>query len=358
MSTMHNDLIDTIDRVCEEHCTRALRSAAGNGRWPEALWQALDEVGLVRAALPESAGGPGLEFADAMVALRRTAYHAVPLPLAETMLAGRLLVAAGLEVPDGPLTVAPVAAGDRLNAWNAGARTLVSGIARRVPWGQACVHAVVVAEARDGGEPFVGLVATAGLAGAVEQNLAGEPRAVLKLEETPLLAAARLPGAGERLELEGALCRSVQMTGALERVLAYTLQYANERVQFGRAIGKFQAIQHMLAILAGHVAASSAVTDAAVEAAALVPDAFTVAVAKSRVGEAAGKATEIGHQVHGAMGYTHEHNLHHSTRRLWSWREEFGNETRWQVRLGREAARMGPDALWPMLSRLQQVAAS
>ena len=160
----------------------------------------------------------------------------------------------------------------------------------------------------------------------------------------------QLPGARERLLLEGALARALQMAGALERILGYAVQYANERIQFGRPIGKFQAVQHMLAVLAGHVAASAAVTDAAVEASATAPDAFLVAAAKARTGEAAGRGAEIAHQVHGAMGYTQEHNLHDSTRRLWSWRDEFGNEAFWQRRLGREVVAAGADALWPRLS--------
>ena len=48
-----------------------------------------------------------------------------------------------------------------------------------------------------------------------------------------------------------------------------------------------------------------------------------------RVGEAAGDGAAIAHQVHGAMGFTYEHSLHHFTRRLWAWREEFGNESFW-----------------------------
>jgi acyl-CoA dehydrogenase len=168
----------------------------------------------------------------------------------------------------------------------------------------------------------------------------------------PLIAFAPLEAAQSRLESEGALCRSVQMAGALERSLEHSLLYANERVQFGRPIAKFQAIQHMLAQLAAQVAAASAAADAAVEASALAPDEFAIAVAKSRAGEAAGKGAEIAHQVHGAMGYTREHNLHYCTRRLWSWRDEFGNESWWQGRLGCMVAAQGADALWPMLSRL------
>jgi len=69
------------------------------------------------------------------------------------------------------------------------------------------------------------------------------------------------------------------------------------------------------------------------------------------VGDAAGAGAAIAHQVHGAMGFTYEHTLHHSTRRLWGWREEFGNETLWAERLGRMVAAQGADALWPFVTQ-------
>lgn len=350
MSEMRNDLLKTVDRIFDEHCTKAVRESAEAGEWPAALWQALEEVGLSRAALPEDAGGSGIEFEDAMFALKRSAYHGAPVPLAETMLAGRLLAAAGIAVPEGCLSAAPVQTNDRLEFASTAAGATVSGAAHRVPWGNACAHAMVAGDLE--GREVVGLVSLAGAAAGVEKNLAGEPRALLRFARVPLIACAPLPGALARVEMEGALYRSVQMAGALERTLEYALQYANERVQFGRPIGKFQAVQHMLAMLAGQVAAASAAADAAVETSRIAPDEFAVSVAKSRIGEAAGKAAEIAHQVHGAMGYTREHNLHYSTRRLWSWRDEFGNETYWQTRLGRAVATAGADALWPMLSRL------
>ena len=341
MNGLRQDLLETVDRICAEHCPRALRESAEAGEWPAGLWAALEEVGLTKAALPEAAGGAGLEFGDAMLALRRTAYHALPVPLAETMIAGRLLVAAGLQVPEGALTIAPVVQSEVLDIKS---KKTLSGEARRIPWGKHCAHAVVA------GENEIGLVSLGGLAGLTEKNLAGEPRVSLNFESQTLVAHAPLAGARARLQAEGALARSVQMAGALERSLAYSLQYAGERVQFGRPIGKFQAVQHLLAVLAAQAAASSAAADAAVEASAQAPDGFAVAVAKSRIGEAAGKGAEIAHQVHGAMGFTREHNLHYSTRRLWSWRDEFGNETYWQSRLGREIAAKGADALWPMLT--------
>jgi alkylation response protein AidB-like acyl-CoA dehydrogenase len=63
--------------------------------------------------------------------------------------------------------------------------------------------------------------------------------------------------------------------------------------------------------------------------------ALALAAAKIRVGEAAGKVAEIAHQVHGAIGSTHEHSLHRPTRRLWSWRDECGTESHWPPELGR-----------------------
>lgn len=347
MNEMSNDLLRTVDRLSESACTRETRESAEAGAWPAALWQGLEDTGLARAALPESAGGPGVTFEDAMAALKRSAYHAAPAPVAETMLAGRLLCAAGIDVPEGALTVASET-GSVIPTLDEAGR--LSGTAQRVPWGEHCGAVVIVAD-RDGVESIC-LVSTAGANRKTEKNLGGDPRVMLAFESTPVLAAAALPGARDRLLAEGALYRGVQMAGALERILVYSLQYAGERVQFGRPIGKFQAVQHMLALLAGHAAASSAAADAAVEASADAPNEFAAAVAKARIGEAAGKGAEIAHQIHAAMGYTREHNLHFSTRRLWAWRDEFGNETFWQIRLGRMVARQGADALWPMLTTI------
>lgn len=353
MSDIRDDLEKTVDRICEVHCTKDVFMSSEAGQWPQGLWQALEEVGLPQACLSEQQGGSGLSYADALFVLRRSAYHGVPVPLAETFLAGRLLSAAGMRVPAGVLSVSGAHAKDKLSIQGEGVLTTLSGQAHRVPWGMSCDHLVLVAN-RDGA-PCVVLVTRQALAETAHtsvKNLAGEPRLDFDFNNAPCVATAPLAHAQERLLREGALMRSVQMAGALQRALAYSLQYANDRVQFGRPIGKFQAVQHMLAVLAGHVAASAAAVDAAVEVSAEEPSDFAVAVAKSRTGEAAGKGAEIAHQVHGAMGFTREHNLHHLTRRLWSWRDEFGNETLWQTRIGEMALKQGANMLWPFLTRL------
>ncbi|MFA7503935.1 MAG: acyl-CoA dehydrogenase family protein [Burkholderiaceae bacterium] len=347
-ANLTDTLLRTVDRIAEDHATRAVREAAERGEFPVELWAALEDVGLPRAWLHEDAGGAGLSVADAMLALRRSAYHALPVPLAETLVAGRLLAEAGIALPDGPLTLASAAPGATPVALSReDEQESLVGTAERVPWARDCSHAVLAAV--DGAESFLVLAAIGNAVGESAANLASEPRCAVALDAARVVALAPMPGAAERILLEGALARSMQMAGALEAAMDIALRYSGERIQFGRPIAKFQAVQHMLAMMAGHVATARAAADQAIEADAAMPSALRVAIAKSRTGEAAGRGAETVHQVLGAIGFTREHSLHYQTRRLWSWRDEFGGETYWQQRLGREVARLGADALWPTI---------
>ena len=96
-----------------------------------------------------------------------------------------------------------------------------------------------------------------------------------------------------------------------------------------------------------------AAAELAAEAASVLPvRRAAVAAAKLRAGEAAGAVAAIAHQVHGAMGFTLEYPLHRLTKRLWSWREEYGDETYWGIELGRTMARAGAEGLWPAITAL------
>jgi acyl-CoA dehydrogenase len=134
-----------------------------------------------------------------------------------------------------------------------------------------------------------------------------------------------------------------------------SVTYANERVAFEKPIAKFQVIQHNLAKLAGEaaaaIAAAGSAADAIQSAKSFDESVFLeVAAAKIRVGEAATAGTAIAHQIHGAIGFSQEHALHRFTQRLWAWRDDFGSESFWAVRLGTLIASRGADALWPLLA--------
>ena len=150
----------------------------------------------------------------------------------------------------------------------------------------------------------------------------------------------------------GALIRTAQIAGALDAALAQSVAYANERVQFGKPIAKFQALQQSLAVFAEEAAAANCAAQAAFAAAGKYDGAaeFEIAAAKLRANMAIGIGTGIAHQTHGAIGFTREYSLHPLTRRLWSWRSEFGNDRLWSQRLGRAVVGAGADAFWQNLT--------
>jgi acyl-CoA dehydrogenase len=345
MNELQSILADTVTRLFTDRVTLAIRESAEKGQWPAALWQVVEENGLTLPQIPEARGGGGGSWQDAHIVVSAAGRFAVPLPLAETMVAAWLLSESGLDVPMGPLTLAPVYPADRLALGRDGSSWRLSGTATRVPWGRAAEHVVVAADG------MIALVAAGHARVDADVNLALEPRDTLAWTGAPVVAAVpagRLTP--DAVWLYGALVRSAQMAGGLEYLLAQTVRYVSERKQFGRPIGSFQAIQHQLALLAGHTAAAGSAAANAFRAADRGDAAFEIAVAKARTGEAAGLGAGIAHQCHGAIGFTYEHSLHFVTRRLWSWRAEFGAESYWAAELGRGVARRGADELWSYIT--------
>jgi acyl-CoA dehydrogenase len=345
-------LRDTADRLLQAQCDAATQRAADQGVWPAALWQAVEEAALHRALVPEDAGGFGVSVPDALSLLRVAGAHALPLPLAETMLAGWLLAKAGLAVPDGslpdgPLSVGPVRDGERLTLARTGDAFHISGTLTRIPWARDVAALAVLAQQE--GQGWVALVGRSSWSIEPGENVAREPRDTVRFDG-PVIAAARTAVTPSTLKALGAALRTQQIAGALTRLTEMTTQYAQERVQFGRPIGKFQAVQQNLAVLAGQAAAAVAGADIAADAFGDDPRILPIAAGKARAGEAAGIAAGIAHQVHGAIGFTFEHSLHFLTRRLWSWRDEFGNDAAWNRLLGRHMAQAGADALWPEIT--------
>jgi acyl-CoA dehydrogenase len=354
MNELSNIVLEQADRLFQQHATKEKLAAADRGEWPEALWHAVEEAGLPLALVPEERGGVGLGPVDVANLIRRAAYYSVPLPLAETMIANRLWVEAGGDVLTGAVTLAPSSPSDRINLARQGNEVVLHGTAHYVPWGLQCENTLVFAR-DETGRAFCCLVPrdqTRPNKG--RRNIAYEPRDQLEFEGVTV-PVDRLNPAPAHLQRNGLLpygaaIRVQQMIGGMERCLDHALSYANERVQFGRPIGKFQAVQHMLAVAAGHFAAASAAADAMLESENLADDLFAVAVGKSRAGEAAGQVAATCHQVHGAMGFTQEHPLHFATRRLWAWRDEWGAEPYWQEWIGRTICKQGGEALWPSLA--------
>jgi acyl-CoA dehydrogenase len=326
--------------------------AAKHDGWSAPLWKIVEAAQLPLVSIAEDAGGAGGSLSDLAAVVRIAGRFAAPIPLAETAIAGWLLAGAGLKIPAGPLTIAPVL-GETIVARKDGARWKLSGGMKRVPWARIAGHIVVLAAGPDGA--LVACVDVSQCKIAIGRNLAHEPRDDIVLEDVAVMAGLAAPAASgvnhAALRARGALARSLMMAGALERALELAVRYATERSQFGRKIGQFQAIQQELARFAGEVAAAVASALSAAGALERGDNALlAVGAAKIRTAQAAYEGALIAHQVHGAIGVTDEYALHHSTLRLWAWREEFGNEAAWAMELGRAIASGGADRLWPSLT--------
>ncbi|MGB3444820.1 MAG: acyl-CoA dehydrogenase family protein [Actinophytocola sp.] len=135
-----------------------------------------------------------------------------------------------------------------------------------------------------------------------------------------------LAAATDTIEAYGAAATCAEMVGGAQAVLDKTVEYAKEREQFGKPIGAFQAVQHHCANMAIDVMGARFIAYEAIWRLSRGLDASVeVSVAKSWVSEAYERVCALGHQVHGAIGFTEEHDLHHYTRHAMSSALAFGD---------------------------------
>jgi acyl-CoA dehydrogenase len=289
-------------------------------------------------------GGGWLE---AFIVARACGRYAVPAPVPEQMLASWLCEQAGIPAPDGVAGILPAPI-----ATSSLQRSQGTFEAARVPWGRRADYFIGISTHDE-------LVILDKTHSEVREatNLAREPRDLVSLNETPILARAPLSHPADCVRWLGALLRSAQIAGAAAGCLELSVKYTSEREQFGRPLSQFQAIQHHLAEIAGEMAS----VDTMAMAACMALDArgiqksgrdarFEIAAAKCRASEAVEPITRLSHQVHGAIGFTYEYDLQFLTRRLWSWRAEFGAQGEWGEYLGQIAMDQGGDQLWSYLT--------
>lgn len=306
---------DLLKGQCPPAQVRAI-DASGNH---QALWTIILESGFLELMAPEDAGGAGADLADALPLFMALGAHAVPLPVGQAI-ALRTLLPAGETVPEGLPTFAPSLVSASGTTW----------VAPRVPYGM--LAGPVLAE--QGGTLWL---LDAHDAQRRHCSLHGEPTADLRWDTDIEQVGKRLGDAGGtpgRLAAWAAALHAALLAGAITRCFELTLQYGNDRTQFGRSIGKFQAIQHQLAVMAEHVAAARIATAAAFRAGTTQPALLPAAIAKARSSEAAALVAATAHGVHGAIGVTEEYDLQLYTRRLHSWRLAHGSEQYWNGIVG------------------------
>ena len=353
MSNTHDTVLatqfaDMAERLFGDLATPQVIEAAEDGIFPQALWDAIEESGICLAIVPEAQGGIGATLADAAAVLRVAGFHAVPGPLAETLLANHFLGAAGLPPVEGFAALAFVSGGADVGA---GADALPS--VAHVAWAGLAAEIVLV-HVGDQSVPSskrparICRVAPASFEHVGVVDVDGEPHDMLAPTGGATAAWQTLPDmTGAQCMQHASVLRAAQMAGAMQWCLRRTTEYALERKQFGREIGRFQVVQQMIAELASATVACQAAVDAAV---AEPSNALLVAAARSRLGDGVDTVCSVSHQVHGAIGFSYEYALHFRTRRLMSWRDQFGTVADWRRVLAGAFMGRSADEIWIRLS--------
>ena len=212
MSELRDILEESVTRLFDDFVTRERMEAAEKGVWPEPLWTALTESGLTRPLVAESQGGAGAGWHDAFVIIKAAGRFAAPVPLPETILASWLLGRSGVDIPDGPMTIAGTGAAPLpvLSQENGGWR--ISGVLPAVPWGAAAGH--VVLTANHDGETRLALADTSDATCQPDRNTAREPRDQLSFDTAPADVLAPDIAAGDSISLYGAMIRAAQIVRA------------------------------------------------------------------------------------------------------------------------------------------------
>ncbi len=304
---------DAVRQLLADQCTPQVVRSIEAGASPVDLWSHLEDAGFLDALVPESLDGAGLSLRDVYPVLELCGTFAVPVPFGETLLARALVSESGARAPGGPISF-----GDgQIDA---------EGCLRcsAVRSGKVCDWVLVSHEGKCRLLP-VASARVAADAFCLDATLIW-PLQVWK-------EAMQVPVKVELRYVQAALYAAMT-AGALMHVFNCTLQYANDRQQFGKPIGKFQAIQHQLSVMSEHAFAARMAAQLGLSSEGLNIDRLRVAIAKARTSEAALEVAALSHSIHGAIGFTVEFDLQLFTRRLHLWRQAAGSESYWHDVVG------------------------
>ncbi|MFV9474001.1 acyl-CoA dehydrogenase family protein [Advenella sp. RU8] len=300
----------------------------------EAIWSEIAGSGFLDVMLPEEKGGAGLSLKEAGNLFKLEGYFNLPVPFASTLLARSWLDGSGQTIPEGSVVIATM--GVQISEGQG------QIVINKLPFGHRAARFLVLANqscyllAQE--KAVVHEVYHAGLFASVSWRL----EEAIELE----VSAQAL----EDLRNLAALAALVPSVGAMERIFEMTLEYANQRQQFGRPLSKFQAIQHQISVLAEQVWAARMAAQIACNSNNHHPDPNLLAIAKYQVSFVSDQVADISHAVHGAIGITEEYALHFYTRRIREFKSEAGTQSYWAKRLGHHVLGQEGETVLSMLT--------
>jgi alkylation response protein AidB-like acyl-CoA dehydrogenase len=343
-------LISTARAFLRQHCPPELaqRLAADERGFDETLWRRMAELGWPGLLIPPELGGSGGSVLDVILLVEEMGRAGLPGPfVTSAVVATSLLLAAGSAAQQKRL-LPSLAAGERIaslaiveesGSFDLDAVALECAIPGRLRGRKLFVKDAHVADdllvaVRVGAAASLMLVPTdrPGVARLPLDAISGEKLFEVTFDGVEVRPDDRLGSSGSVREVlasalrAGALARTAEMVGGAQRVLELAVEHAKTRVQGGRPIGGYQAIQHSCADLVRDVDASRALLYAAAwKLAEGLPAEADAALAKAYAGEACLAVARRGHQIFGAISYCEEHPLHLIHKRIQAASLEFGD---------------------------------
>ena len=322
----------TAKEFLEAECpTSLVREAeeSGEGHAPD-LWRKMAGLGWLGIGLPEQYGGTEGPLTDQVVLFEEIGRALTPGPLlTSSVLAAQVVLGAGNEIQKQNLipgvvsgdVILTLARGDKLETANREGGLTLSGESLFVPYARLAQHIVCATRPAIGAWPDTTLVLVdsqaAGVAQTPMESVANYPQYLVEFDDVPLSAGAILGRIAEgRPALEAAVQRATvvqcaETLGRAQKVLEMVVEYAKNRVQFGRPIGTFQAVQHRCADLKVAVDSARMLTyQAAWRLDQGTPADQEVAMAKAQSGSLSRMATEAGHSIFAGISFTLEHDMH------------------------------------------------
>ncbi len=341
LSDEQRQLRESAARLCADRGgakrARALRDAGQD--IDSDAWRAIVEAGWLGMMVPEARGGLGLGAAEFYVVLEQAGRQAVMTPLLETIAIGWLFGA----LKEAPAALAPLLAGERIiaPALDADGWTFRRGgsLLTRVPVFASAAHDFLV-EADNAlcllAHPRHGLMLNVHVDGSRAARItSGDAAMVIARGEEAMALGARL---GDLLALGSA----IELLGLCESALALALEHVKTRQQFGQPLGSFQALQHRLADnfvdLELNRSLLHRICIAWVAGTALPA---MIAGAKSRAARVATEIMRNALQLHGAIGYTDEHDIGILWKHALALSARYGNELTQAARFARLTAEEG-----------------
>ena len=346
---------DFLAKECPKKLVKELDESE-TGYSPE-LWKKMADLGWMGSVLPEEYGGSGGSYLDLIVLLEEMGYNILPGPFFSTMILGAIpILQAGTEAqkqaylpviaggekiftmaltePSGKYDAAAVT----VKATPAGGGYVINGVKLFVPDAHIADYILCVARTKDGVDPEEGITVfivdgkAPGIKTTLLMTLARDKQTEVVFDNVKV-GKDRILGEVDKgwaivkdTLRKAAVAKAAELVGHSQAALEMAVSYAKERVQFGRPIGSFQAIQHYCANMLTDVDGARYIT---YEAAWMLAEGLDAtkqaAMAKAWVGDASRRVTLLAHQIFGAVGFTMELDLHLYYRRALAGAQAFGD---------------------------------